>query len=278
MAASYKYSIEAVVEPVMKDLPAVNDTYFEGEVLKAGVAEQGGVVSAGIGTGEFIGVSNQGETLPAPSGLSSAGNIIGNDGANLTGTQAAGTLDTLQVIINPSAVYALEYSTAAEQAGGSTYADALVTIADGPAATGHPGFGGGWLWSDIGELDYVVSSSLTGGNTEYVTVTGTNTASGTSVILYPSGSGITYPIELTSDALFIAADEADIGVAGTNAITGIVLENRLASKTHGNEILRPKKTPGSGGVQNQDVRTRGAGSTDLTRAFAYVRFNSVLSA
>jgi hypothetical protein len=277
MAAQYKYSIEAVVEPVIKDLPATPDTYFEGEVLQAGIAEEGGVSSMGIGTGEFIGVSNQGETLPAPSGLSSAGNVIGNDGATLTGTQAAGTIETLKVIVNPSAVYAMEYSQATEQTAVS-YADTLAVFPDGAAGTGHPGFGGGWLWSEIGELDYVVSSTLNTGNTDYVLVTGTNTASTTAIILYPSGSGITYPVELTTDALFIDAAQADIGVAGTNGVTGVVLENRLASKTHGNEILRPKKTPGSGGVQNQDVRTRGAGSTDLTKAFAYVRFNSVLSA
>jgi hypothetical protein len=280
MAASYKYSIEAVVEPVIKDLPAQPDTYQEGEVLKAGIAEEGGVASMGIGdytSGGFIGVSNQGETLPAQSGLHSAGNPIANNGATLAGTQALGTLDTLQVIINPSAVYAVEYSQDTEQ----TYVanvDTQIDIADGVATTGHPGFGGGWLWSDLGELDYVVSSALNAGNTEYTVVTGNNTASATGIILYPSGSGLSYPIELTADALFIAAGEADIGVAGTNAVTGYVLENRLASKTHGNEILRPKQTPGPGGVQNQSVRTRGSGSADLTRAFAYVKFDSVLGA
>jgi molybdopterin-guanine dinucleotide biosynthesis protein len=276
MSAKSKYSIEATTEPVIKDLPAVNDTYQDGEILIAGVAEAGGLSSAGIGTGEFIGVSNQGETLPISNLVSS------NQGAILTGTQAAGTIDTLKTIINPSAVYAVEYSQGGEQTAVS-YADTLAIFPDGAAATGHPGFGGGWLWSDLGELDYVVSSSLNAGNTDYVLVTGTNTASTTAIIIYPSGSGITYPIELTTDALTIDAAQADIGVAGTNAITGVVLENRIESKTMGSEILRPN-SPGGIGTQpssnigNQGVRTRGTGSTDGARAFAYVRFNSVLSA
>jgi hypothetical protein len=274
--AKYKYSIEATTEPVIKDLPAVPDTYQDGEILQAGIAEEGGVSSMGVGTGEFIGVSNQGETLPISNLLSQ------NNGATLSGTQAAGTIETLKVIINPSAVYAVEYSQAAEQTAVS-YADTLATFPDGVATTGHPGFGGGWLWSDLGELDYVVSSALNAGNTEYTLVTGTNTASATAIIIYPSGSGITYPIELTADALDIDASQEDIGVAGTNAVTGIVLENRIESKTHGSEILRPNAPGGIGNqpannIGNQGVRTRGAGSTDGARAFAYVRFNSVLSA
>jgi hypothetical protein len=274
--AKYKYSIEATTEPVIKDLPAVPDTYNDGEVLQAGIAEEGGVSSMGAGTGSFIGVSNQGETLPI-SNLNSQ-----NNGATLTGTQAAGTIETLKVIINPSAVYALEYSQAAEQTAVS-YADTLATFPDGVATTGHPGFGGGWLWSDLGELDYVVSSALNAGNTEYTLVTGTNTSSATAIIIYPSGSGITYPIELTADALDIDASQEDIGVAGTNAVTGIVLENRIESKTHGSEILRPASGSGIGqqprnNIGNQGVRTRGTGSTDGARAFGYVRFNSVLSA
>ena len=277
MAATYKYSVEATVEPVIKDLPAVNATYFEGQVLQAASAESGGVSSMDIGTGSFIGVSNQGETLPAQSGLSVAGSTLGNNGATLAGTQALGTLDTLQTIINPSAVYAVEYSQASEQTAVS-YADALAVFPDGVAATGHPNFGGGWLWSEIGELDYVVSSTLNTGNTDYVLVTGTNTASTTAILLYPTAA--VYPIQLLAGGLFINTGllGEDLGVAGTDAVTGVVLENRLASKTFGNEILRAKKTAGSGGVQNQDVRTRGTGSQDLTRAFAYVNFNSVLSA
>jgi len=277
MAAKYKYNIDSPgAEPVIKDLPAVNDTYVDGEVLQAGIAEEGGVSSMGVGTGSFIGVCNQGETLPISNQISQ------NNGATLTGTQAAGTIETLKVIINPGAVYAIQYDDSAEQTAVS-YADTLATFPDGAAATGHPGFGGGWLWSDLGELDYVVSSALNAGNTEYTLVTGTNTSSATAIIIYPSGSGITYPIELNAAATMIAAGEEDIGVAGTNAVTGIVLENRIESATHGSEILRPRSVGGIGSqplnnIGNQGVRTRGTGSTDLAKAFAYVRFNSVLSA
>ena len=86
--AKFKYCVDGS-ELVIKDLPAQPDTYQDGEILRAGVAEEGGIASQGVGTGAFVGVSNQGETLPAQSGLSSAGVTLGNDGATLAGTQAA---------------------------------------------------------------------------------------------------------------------------------------------------------------------------------------------
>jgi hypothetical protein len=90
---------------------------------------------------------------------------------------------------------------------------------------------------------------------------------------------------MTTDALDINTGVLgeDIGVAGTNAITGVVLSNHIESKTHGSEILRPNAPGGIGNqpannIGNQGVRTRGTGSGDGARAFGYVRFNSVLSA
>ncbi len=249
--AKFKYTLSGC-EPLIKDLKAVNDTYADGEVLVAGAAEGGGVRSAGAGIVDaIIGVSNESATL--------------------TGTQAAGTIENLKVIVNPDAVYALEYDTSARITWG-TVTDTTIpfTCASGE---GHPNIGGGWAWSyDTGELDYIVSSSTTTTTCTLVTVTGTDTSSDYGILLYPAGSGLSYVAELNADALTIDADQVDVGVAGTNGITGIVLENRLESMTYGSEILDPV-------VHNQQKRYMASNTSykDRAKAFAYVRFKHALS-
>jgi len=267
--AKFKYTIDGS-ELVIKDLPAVPDTYQDGEVLIAAAAEAGGISSAGVGTSDsFVGVSNQGETLPAASGFSAAGITIGNDGATLTGTQAAGTLDTLKVIINPGAVYALQYDVSSPITWG-TVTDTTIpfTVASGE---GWDNFGGGWAYSiDTGELDYVVSSSTTTTVTTLVTVTGTNTASASGILLQQAGTGLATRVPLTADALSIAAGELNGDTLTTgDSLAMVVLENRLESASHGSEYLRCKVTPGPGGAQNQSVRP--VGGRDLTKVFAYVK-------
>ena len=271
--AKFKYCLDGS-EPVIKDLKAVNDSYYDGEVLKAGAAEAGGLASIGIGTAaSIIGVCNQDGTLPAASGYSEAGSTMGGGcPAVLAGTQAAGTIENLKVIVNPGAVYSIEYDQDTLQTYDSV-ADTVIDIADGVATTGHPNCGGGWVWSyNTGELDYCVSSALNAGNTEYTVVTGTDTTSTSGIVLYPSRSGISYPVELNAGALKIAAGEADVGIAGTNAVTGIVLENRIESLTYGSEILDPV-------VHNQQKRYMASNTSykDKAKVFAYVRFNHVLA-
>ena len=267
--AKFKYTIDGS-ELVIKDLPAQPDTYNDGEILAAGVAEDGAIASQGVGTGAFVGVSNQGETLPAQSGLSGAGTTLGNDGATLAGTQAAGTLDTLKVIINPGAIYAIEYNTDSPITWG-TVTDTTIPFActsgDGPAS-----FGGGWAYStDTGEFDYVVSSAVVTTTATLTTVTGTNTTSATGVLINQAGTGLVQVVALTADALQIEAGTVDVDAltAGTDSLSLMILENRVESVYQGSEILRPKKTPGSGGIENQAVRT--LGGKDLTKIFAYAR-------
>jgi len=269
--AKFKYCIDGS-ELVIKDLPAEPDTYNEGEVLKAAVAEEGAVSSMGVGESDsFVGVSNQGETLPAQSGYSGAGTTIGNDGATLTGTQAAGTLDTLQVIVNPGAIYAVEYDTSSTITWTAATDTTIVFTCSN--AEGWAGFGGGWAYStDTGELDYVVSSAVVATDCTLTTVTGTNTSSAAGILLQQAGTGLATRVPLTADALSIAADELDGDTLTTgDSVTLTILENRVESVFNGSEILRPKKTAGSGGLENQGVRT--LGSPNQTKIFAYAKID-----
>lgn len=268
--AKFKYCIDGS-ELVIKDLPAQPDTYNDGEILAAGVAEDGAIASQGVGTGAFVGVSNQGETLPAQSGYSGAGTTIGNDGATLAGTQAAGTLDTLKVIINPGAIYAIEYDTGTSITWSSvTDTTVVFTCSNG---VGAASFGGGWSYStDTGELDYVVSSATAATDCTLTTVTGTNTASAAGILISQAGTGLSQVVPLTADSLGIAQvalGDIDGLTAGTDSLSLKILENRVESVFQGSEILRPKKTAGSGGIENQAVRT--LGGKDNTKIFAYAK-------
>ena len=268
MAAKFKYCIDGS-ELVIKDLPAAPDTYQDGEILKAAAAEEGAIASMGVGTGAFVGVSNQGETLPAASGLSGAGYTVGNDGATLTGTQAAGTLDTLKVIINPGAIYAIPY----DMSSPITWATPTATTIPFTCTSGEgaASFGGGWAYStDTGELDYVVSSAVATTTCTLTTVTGTNTASTEGILLSQAGTGLAQVVALTADALSIEGGTIDIDTltAGTDSISVVILENRLESYTYGSEILRPKQP--ISGLQNQSVRVPLA-KPDLAKPFAYCK-------
>jgi len=264
MAAKYKYDAGGA-ELVIKDLKAVPGTYQEGQVLVGAAAEGGGVRSAAAGiAASIIGVCNQGETLP----ISNALNVHSNNGATLSGTQALGTLENLKVIINAEAVYAIEYSQATPLAWGAVGDTAIAFLS---AGAGFASLGGGWLWSyNTGELDYVVSSSVGAGSTTAVTVTGTGVTSTSGIVLQPCYQLI--PLELTADALNIAANADDVGVAGSNAVNGVIIENRIESALYGSEILDCR-------VHNQKVRfmNTNAAQKDKTKAFAYVKFAHLLS-
>ncbi len=270
--AKFKYCVDGS-EPVIKDLKAVNDSYYDGEVLVEAAAEGGGVRSAAAGiVDRIIGVCNQDGSLPAQSGYSAAGTTMGGGGpVTLTGTQAAGTVQNLKVIINPGAVYALEYDNSARITWG-TVTDTTIpwTCASGE---GFANIGGGWAWSyNTGELDYFVSSSTTTTTCTAVTVTGTDTTSTTGILIQPGSTGQQVILELTSDALKIDADQVDVGVAGTNGITGVILENRIESLAYGSEILDPR-------VHNQQKRYMSSNTSykDKAKIFAYVRFKHALS-
>jgi len=286
--AKFKYCIDGS-ELVVKDLPAFADTYNDGEILKAGALANAddtgtgldgevGAVSSMNQTGgggdslRFVGVSNQGETLPAQSGLSSAGNTLGNDGATLTGTHALATLDTLKVIINPGAIYAIEYSQATPITWtASTDTTLVYTCTSGE---GTDDAGGSWAYStDTGQFDYVITSATAATDSTLTILTGGDTTAAAGIIIQQAGTGSQVTVPLTADALDIEAGEIDIDtlVAGTDAITLTILENRVESVFNGSEILRPQKTPGSGGLQDKSVRSNGA--PDRAKIFAYAKIN-----
>ncbi len=275
--AKFKYCTVSS-DLVVKDLKAVPDTYQDGEVLGAAVDNTGGLTSAGSvlttgPAGGIIGVSNQGAALPAPATLQTPGNPVANNGVTLVGTQAAGTIENLKVIINPDAVYGLPYDDSSRLTW-SNVDDVSVDFATG--GTGFGNLGGGWAWSFLtGELDYIVSS--TAANPELcVTVTGTNTNSATGIILLPTGYNRFIDIE--ADGLTVDADfsqgSIDPQAPGTDAgaLSGTILENRIESQTHGSEILDPI-------THNQEVRFMRSNTAerDLAVAVAYIRFDHVLS-
>jgi len=225
----------------------------------------------GIGTGTFVGVSNQGETLPAQSGLSSAGVTLGNDGATLTGTHAAGTLDTLKVIINPGAVYAIEYDQDSPLTWtASTDTTLVYTCTSGD---GTDNAGGSWAYStDTGQFDYVITSATSGTDSTLTILTGGDTTAAAGIIIQQGGTGASVVVPLTADALDIGQTiDIDTRVAGTNAVSLTILENRVESVFQGSEILRPQKTPGSGGLEDKAIRSNG--SPDRAKIFAYAKIN-----
>jgi hypothetical protein len=271
MSAKFKYCVGGG-ELVIKDLKAQAGTYYDGQILIAGT---GGVVTAADGNAaSIIGVCNQDGNLPATSGYSEAGSTMGGGtGAVLTGTHALGTIENLKVIVNPDAVYAIEYQqTTPITWTAMTDTNNTFTTSSGDGYD-NANIAGGWLWSyDTGALDYVVSGSNTTTVNTQVLVTGNDATSTTGIIIAPSRSGVSVPLKLNG-GLTIAADSIDQGVAGTDGVNGIVLENRIESLNYGSEILDPV-------VHNRQVRYMNTNTSykDKARIFAYVKFASVLGA
>jgi len=274
MAAKFKYCLGGG-ELVIKDMKAVAGTYVDGEVLVPGLADSGGVRSAADGDGaSIIGVSNQGDTLPAAATLQSPGVTTASTGAVLAGTHGAGTIENLKVIVNPDAVYALEYDQGSPITKGSVTDTTIPYTCANAEGFDSDTMSGGWAWGfTTGVLDYITDSSTSTTTCTLTTVTGTDTTAGTMILLHPANSGLSKVIELNGAGTLIAAGEADVGVVGANGINGIVLENRLEGIFSGSEILDPV-------THNQEVRWMNSNTTtsvpDRTKAFGYIKFAHVL--
>ena len=112
------------------------------------------------GTSQSViaGVSNQGETLPAPATLSAPGITVGNDGATLTGTTALGTIDNLKVIVNSDAVYGVDYDIAGATLTCTAAVDTQIDITSGGGGY-NATIAGYWIWDlTTGELNWVVAT------------------------------------------------------------------------------------------------------------------------
>jgi len=216
----------AEAEIVVRDMLAANATYTYGQALMFGTTDGtdiGLVTSAGAGAGLLAGVSNEG------------GNEGDNSGKVLAGTMAAGTTETLKTIVNPNAVYRIEYDQSARITWG-TVTDTTIPFTCA-SSEGHPNFGGGWAWSyDTGELDWVVSSETSSTTCTLTTVTGTDTDSDYGILIYPQGN---YVVTLTSAATKIDADLVDVGTAKTDGFNGVIMGNLIHTQTHGWEKLIP---------------------------------------
>lgn len=211
-------------EIVVRDYLAYNATYYYGQALKFGATDGtdlGTVVNAGAGTGLWAGMSNEGG--------------VNDAGKTLAGTVAAGTSETLKVIVNPNGVYRMQYDDATKITWASV-GDTSITFACA-SSEGHPNIGGGWAWSyNTGKLDWIVSSSTSSTTCSLVTVTGTDTTSTSGILLYPQGP---YVVELNSTGRKIAAGEVDVGAAKTNGFNGIIMGNVIVSNTYAEEKLIP---------------------------------------
>jgi hypothetical protein len=262
-------------EIVVRDLLAYNATYTYGQALKFGATDGtdlGTVVSAGAGSGLLVGMSNEGG--------------INNTGKTLAGTVAAGTSETLKVIVNPNGVYRIQYDDTTKITWTSVTDTSIVFTS---AGAGLANAGGGWAWSyNTGRLDWIVSSSVGGGSTTLVTVTGTDTTSSTGIVLYSQGKNV---VTLTAAGTKIDPSITDIGVAKSNGFNAVVLANQIVSSTMGIEKLNPASnavvdgaynvvgaaTPSPTNRMNQKVRymitqTTAGKTNDKARAFADVFF------
>lgn len=211
-------------EIVVRDYLAYNATYYYGQALKFGATDGtdlGTVVNAGAGTGLWAGMSNEGG--------------VNDGGKTLAGTVAAGTSETLKVIVNPNGVYRIQYDDATRITWG-TVTDTTIPFTCA-SSEGHPNIGGGWAWSyDTGKLDWIVSSATASTTCTLTTVTGTDTAEDYGILLYPQGP---YVVELNSTGRKIAAGEVDVGIAKTNGFNGVILGNVMTSLTYGMEKILP---------------------------------------
>lgn len=276
MAAKFKYCIQGG-ELVIKDLKAQGGaTYYEGQLVAAaavGAGDEGGVTVADGTQTAIVGVSNQGETLP----ISNALTVTSNDGATLTGTSALGTIENLKVIVNPDAVYGVDYDLSGTIATTANVDGQIDVTSGGTGYTDGANTAGYWLWDlTTGELNWVISTTENGGTTECEVVAGNGTAQNGRVLLMPSQTGFNHavPMNVAGSGIgqTVDGDRQNIGVAGTDAINGIVLENRLESMTYGSEILDPV-------IHDKQIRFPNTltSEADRTKAVAYVKFSSVFS-
>lgn len=238
--AHFEYDLTGA-EMIVRDMLGIG-TFHYGEVVDMGVTDgtNNGAVIPASNAAKFVGVTNEAQTTD--------------------GTQAAGTIDRVKIIINPFAVYRIPYDqgTAGSTTGKITWGtvtDTTIPFTCGSSA-GYANFGGGWHWSyDSGDLDYCVSSSVSSTTQTDVTVTGTTTTSDYGILIQPIGytnSGTDYAsqvvIELnTGAASEINADEIDQGVQGTNGYAVVNLMNWIKTATYGMEMLLPQ-------TMNQAVR------------------------
>ena len=276
VGCSFVYDLSEA-EIVVRDLLAQDATYTYGQALKFGVTDGtnlGTVTTAGAGTGVLAAVSNEG-------GVNNAGKV-------LTGTVAAGTTQTLKCIVNPNAVYRIEYDTDGTLITWSAVTTTSISFVTGGA--GWVDFGGGWAWSyNTGRLDWVVSSA-TADPTALTTVTGTDTTSTTGVLLKAQGRAI---VTLNAAATKINAALLNVGTAGTNGFNAIVLGNVMLSQTYAYEKINPanvqipqgswdlvgQSAPTITNLMNKAVRYMASQTTDgktmdKARAYADVWFGT----
>ena len=241
-------------EIVVRDMMAAPATYTYGQALKLGATDGtdlGCVTSAGVGTGLLVGMSNEGG--------------VNNGGHVLTGTVAAGTVETLKVIVNPNGVYRIQYDDTSLLTW-DTVTDTTMIFAS--ACAGLANAGGSFAYSyNTGRLDYVVSSAVGGGNTTLTTVTGTDTTSTSGLMVFAQGRNV---VTLTSGGTKIDGGIDDVGVALTDGFNANVLANVVVSNTYAIEELLPANNQYVEGEYNIPGATAPSITNRMNQAIRYM--------
>jgi hypothetical protein len=224
--------------------------------LGVGAFNYGEIVQFGATDGTDLGTVIPGSATMSAAGSGIAG--VANETLTTTGTVAAGTVESVKVIVNPNQIYRIENDNSA-QITWTGAADTQITFAD--TGTGWANAGGGWAWSyNTGELDWIVSSASAANVTTLTTVTGTGTTSSTGILAQAIGPktiimNVAPATTIDADAIDAVADGASGG------IDVLIVNSYIATTTYGMELLKPA-------TMNQAIRL--ATSPDNGRLFTDV--------
>jgi len=207
----------AGVAPIIRKMKAVAGTYYDGAGVACGVTDGTDIglikPAAGVFT-KFVGMSSESKVT--------------------TGTLALKTVEDIQTIINPYAVYLVEYAVS----------DTGIAVAGWDAGTkvltfactsgkGHPDLGSGFVYRSTdpgaGELNMIDSSSVSTTTCSVVlesAPTTTPTTSSKFHLIYPVGR---YNIDLCDSGRKIKSNDLDSGgeTALTEALPVSILANYI---------------------------------------------------
>ncbi len=218
----FHYDLTGAVEVVRK-MKGIG-TFYAGAGVCCGATDQTNIGTVIPATGlyvNFVGMCNQTKTT--------------------TGTLANADVEDIDVIINPYAVYLVEYDVAATGITVGSYTSKSPVFANN-SGDGHDNLGGGYMYRDgdpgAGELNMIDSCSESGGNTTIVledTETTTITTSSTFHLIYPVGP---YMIDLGDSGRKIDSNDLDCGGGdtGTDGLPVTILANYI--QYDGIEMMR----------------------------------------
>ena len=202
-------------KPIIRKRKCVAGTYYDGAGVVCGATDGTdiGLVKPATGVyANFVGMCCQALTA--------------------TGTLTAATTEDLEVIINPYAVYLVEYAVS-DTGIAITAFDTLSITSTCGSSKGHPNLGGGFVYRSTdpgaGELNMIDSSSVSTTTQTIVledTPTTTPTTDSKFHLIYPVGP---YMIDLGDSGRKIDSNDLDSGggTSGTDGLPVTILENYI---------------------------------------------------